>query len=48
MTPNLYVIEDYLPAADNSSVLNQINDIRFVVPFQLKKYIHKKCNLHQF
>ncbi|MEK9993380.1 MAG: 6-hydroxymethylpterin diphosphokinase MptE-like protein [Hydrogenophilales bacterium] len=45
MTPNLYVIEDYLPAADNSLELNKINDIKFVVPYQLKKYIHKKPNV---
>lgn len=45
MTPNLYVIEDYLPAADNSSELNKINDIKFVVPFQLRKFIQKRPNV---
>jgi len=43
--PSLYVLEDPLPAEDNSIELNKINDINIVVPLKLKKYIRNRDNV---
>jgi len=45
-TPSLYVIEDPLPAEDNSVQLNQIQDIQFVVPSKLRKFITPRKNVN--
>ena len=43
--PSLYVLEDPLPAEDNSIELNKIKDINIVVPLKLKKYIRNRDNV---
>ena len=43
--PSLYVIEDPLPAEDNSIELNKINDIDLVIPLKLKKFIKNRKNV---
>ena len=43
--PSLYVIEDPLPAEDNSTELNKIKDIDIIVPLKLKKYIKNRENV---
>jgi len=43
--PSLYVLEDPLPAEDNSIELNKIKDIDIVVPLKLKKYIKNRENV---
>jgi len=44
--PNLYVVEDHLLAEENSKELNNIYDINFVVPFQLRRFIKKRSNVN--
>ena len=46
LKPSLYVIEDPWPAEDNKLELNKIQDIDFVVPFQLRKSIKKRSNIN--
>ena len=43
--PSLYVIEDPLPAEDNSTELNKIKDIDIIIPLKLKKYIKNRENV---
>lgn len=45
LKPSLYVLEDPLPAEDNSIELNKIKDINIVVPLKLKKYIRNRDNV---
>ena len=43
--PSLYVIEDPLPAEDNATELNKINEIDIVIPLKLKKFIKSRDNV---